>query len=268
MHNKVEKQFSIEKFVISFDRKFDKDFAFAGESHNFWEIVFVEKGKIEVTEEENIYVLSEGDILFHSPSEFHRLKSADNTSPKVLNLSFTAKGVLPHVLQDGIFKLGIEDRKEFIRVFKIAENFLLGKDSDNYSGQEAADGLTSFILRIFRNITAKNKPSNSTGAIAYRKLVETMNDSVLSNISISELAEKNYMSVSYVKALFNRYAGISPKSYYTNLRLFEATRLLSEDISIKEIAERMGFSSPNYFTLFFKKHAGVTPMQYKKNQLK
>ena len=93
-----------------------------------------------------------------------------------------------------------------------------------------------------------------------------MNREVYTNLSLSDFAAKEHISVSYVKTLFYRYAGISAKSYYISLRVNEATKLLVADVPIREIAEKMNFSSPNYFSLFFKKHMGVTPNEYKKNE--
>jgi two-component system response regulator YesN len=43
-----------------------------------------------------------------------------------------------------------------------------------------------------------------------------------------------------------------------------AARLLDEGFSATEIADKMNFSSPNYFSVFFKKHTGTMPSEYKK----
>ena len=93
-----------------------------------------------------------------------------------------------------------------------------------------------------------------------------MNEEIYNNISLERLAQLNFMSVSYVKLLFRRYTDISPKSYYSNLRANEAARLVLEGVPIADIAKRMNFSSPNYFTSFFKSHIGMTPLEYRKNK--
>ena len=82
---------------------------------------------------------------------------------------------------------------------------------------------------------------------------------------MEEIAKKSFVSISYIKKLFSRYAGISPKSYYTNLRVQESQKLLSTDASIADISEKLNFSSPSYFTLFFKKQTGITPIQFRRN---
>ena len=66
------------------------------------------------------------------------------------------------------------------------------------------------------------------------------------------------------KLLFNTYAGISPKSYFNQLRLRHANELLSIGLSVTEVAELMNFSSPNYFSAFYKKHTGISPSERQK----
>lgn len=261
---KVKRTFEIEQIMYPLDRQFQKNYSFSGESHNFWEIVFVRDGKLEVTEDENVYWLSGGDIIFHAPGEFHRLKSGGNTQPKVINLSFMVRGDVPAELTKGVFELDVVEQKEFVQLFQLASGFVAYGEAEGFEGQEVADGLGAFLLRLCRNNESKQQLSSSNRAEAYRKIVETMHREIYSNLSLGDMAEENFMSVSYVKVLFERYAGVSPKSYYINLRLNEIIRMLSEGMAVREISEKMNFSSPNYFSAFFKSHMNMTPVQYKK----
>ena len=61
--------------------------------------------------------------------------------------------------------------------------------------------------------------------------------------------------------------GITPNDFIRSVRLKRAAVLLSDtDISIIEISERVGFSTPRYFSTQFKKMFGVTPSEYRKPQ--
>jgi len=259
----IKREFLIEQILCPFDRQFQKDFSFSGESHDFWEIVFVKDGKLEVTEDENVYWLSGGNIVFHAPMEFHRLKSSGNTLPKVINLSFKARGRIPEELSKGVFELDFVEKKEFVRIYQLAERFVNNPESDGFDGQEVADSLGAFILSLCRSNQSKQLLSSSRRAASYRNLVKTMNDELFSNLSLDEIAARNFMSVSYMKVLFERFAGVSPKSYYINLRLAEILRMLTEGASVKDISDKMNFSSPNYFSAFFKKHMNMTPLQFR-----
>lgn len=54
--------------------------------------------------------------------------------------------------------------------------------------------------------------------------------------------------------------------YVNKLRIEKSMELLrNTEMSITEIAERMGFSSSRYFSTAFKKYTGITPTQFKES---
>jgi len=56
----------------------------------------------------------------------------------------------------------------------------------------------------------------------------------------------------------------TPVAFIRNIRLLRAVALLKEgELTVNEIAERTGFSSPSYFTKCFKKEFGVLPSEYR-----
>ena len=61
---------NVSKIVTIHYYEFDKNFVFNGESHNFWEMVYVDKGKVLVSCNGNDVTLSQGDIIFHKPNLF------------------------------------------------------------------------------------------------------------------------------------------------------------------------------------------------------
>ena len=71
--------------------EFAKDYVFTGESHDFWEMVYVDKGEIiELSGEEEI-TLGAGEILFHEPCEWHNTRANGSVAPNVLVISFKCK---------------------------------------------------------------------------------------------------------------------------------------------------------------------------------
>ena len=248
-----------------FDNIFSEEFVFSGESHDFWEIVYINNGKIEMVENDKVYLMSEGDMIFHAPMEFHRLRSAENTRPHIMNLSFTVCGKLPENLKDGIFTLSSEQKNTYINLFRfIYDEFINTSQNNAFIAQEAACRLSSFILNLCRNSESKEIISSTPSANTYKSLVRLMHKEVNSSLPLQEFANKSFISLSYMKVLFKHYAGISPKTYYNNLRLTEAKRLLLEGLSVSDTADKMNFSSPNHFIRFFKTNTGKTPLQYKK----
>ena len=55
--------------------EYSKDFIYEGESHDFWELLFVDFGSIEVTANTQTIPLKKGEMIFHKPNEFHALRA-------------------------------------------------------------------------------------------------------------------------------------------------------------------------------------------------
>lgn len=61
--------------------------------------------------------------------------------------------------------------------------------------------------------------------------------------------------------------GIAPNEFIRNIRMQEAATLLkSQQYTVAEVSDRMGFADPKYFADTFKKFYGVPPSVYKKNE--
>ena len=86
------------------------------------------------------------------------------------------------------------------------------------------------------------------------------------DLSVSNLALQFNMSPSYFAHFFKRNAQKSVIEYVNEMRILHAKNILDkEDLSIAEIALRVGFSDINYFSRKFKALTGITPMKYKKD---
>ena len=264
MH-RIDRIFEIEGFFTAFRFDWNSDFVFSGERHEMWEVVFLSSGQVEVVEDEKIYTLLPGDMILHAPTEFHRIRSFGGTSPSGYILSFTAKGELPEELKENLFRLSEEDGLRYRAIAEKAVAFVESLEEDGYAGQETAALLSAFLVHLGRSRQTESRTRTDPSADAYRRLVSCMRENVMQNLPLSEIASLCYVSVSYLKLLFRKYAGASPKEYYSNLRLTEAMLLLKEGFSAAEVAEWMNFSSPNYFSSFFKKHTGVTPSEYRRS---
>ena len=68
--------------------EFKADFSFHGESHDFWELVYIDKGSAIVTAGEQIFKLHEGEVIFHKPNEFHSIASDPKNPPNVFIICF------------------------------------------------------------------------------------------------------------------------------------------------------------------------------------
>ncbi|GGF99823.1 response regulator [Paenibacillus aceti] len=84
-------------------------------------------------------------------------------------------------------------------------------------------------------------------------------------LTIHEVAKKNHVSPNYLSYLFKKNTGYNLWEYVIKLRMQESkSLLLHTDLRRYEIAERVGYESPEHFSKIFKKYFGVSPSEMKK----
>ena len=86
--HKIANLININKIVTIHYYEFDKNFRYDGESHNFWEMVYVDAGKVLIKANNKEHHLKQGEIIFHKPNEFHTIKTDDETAANVFVISF------------------------------------------------------------------------------------------------------------------------------------------------------------------------------------
>lgn len=84
--------------------------------------------------------------------------------------------------------------------------------------------------------------------------------------SVHKMAQHFHCSTDTVNRIFLKEYGTTPYRYYQNMRIGIAGSLLRETtLTVEDIAERLHFSDRNYFSLYFKRATGQTPVQFRKN---
>lgn len=103
---------------------------------------------------------------------------------------------------------------------------------------------------------------------AKRKLLvaaeEYMRNNFSKGITVEDTSE--YLSIDrrYLYKLFKKYSGISPKQYLSNIKIARACDLLlNSDMSITDVAEKIGYTDSLQFSAFFKKQTGISPRKYR-----
>ena len=109
------------------------------------------------------------------------------------------------------------------------------------------------------NITKTDKDADFLNSI-----IEVIQANILEpEISVPFLCEEMHMSKSLLTRKLKGITGYSPREFIENIRMKHAARLLCDGTrNISEVSYELGFSSPKYFTIRFKKIFGMTPSQY------
>lgn len=100
-----------------------------------------------------------------------------------------------------------------------------------------------------------------------KKVVDEINIRYTEKISLQELADKCGLSSGHLSALIKRETGASFSDYVAAKRIGDAKKLLlQEGLSIEEVAYQVGYHDYFYFTKVFKKHEGISPSAFRKQQ--
>jgi AraC family transcriptional regulator of arabinose operon len=98
-------------------------------------------------------------------------------------------------------------------------------------------------------------------------ILEYMAANIEHNITIHDLAEIAHMHPNYFIRLFKQQIGVPPIQYITRLKIDRAKVLLAATSgSVSEIADQLGFGDLFYFSKQFKKHTGLTPTEFRKQE--
>lgn len=88
-------------------------------------------------------------------------------------------------------------------------------------------------------------------------------------LSLRDLCRHVLMSTSYFSLAFKQCTGETFVEYLTRVRIEKAKALLlATSLKFYEIASRVGYADPNYFSILFKKHTGMTPRDFRERQAK
>ena len=276
--------------VYSFFRHlFAAGYHFCGEMHDFWEVVYVKKGKLGVTAEEQIYELSAGELIVHPPMEFHNLFVKDPLGTEVIIFSFGAQMAEEKLFLQKVFALNSFQQEMIDRIFVYLDGrkndnaqYLRWRDSVEQASDErwffdymrlfehdgqALSVAASFVeqLLISLNGSEGRARENLTGdAKLFRAAVDHVRTYLDKTSSVEELAAAIGISRSGLNRLFQKYAGVSVHRYCLMQKIKTATRYLQSGLSVTETSDRLGFSNQSYFSACYKRETGMNPSEIRR----
>lgn len=134
--------------------------------------------------------------------------------------------------------------------------------------------LTLFFQENFANLFAGSPRSHFTEVIPFeRGRVATIKFMIVQHMNgrfppLKHLEEYFHLSAHHLNRIFKQETGMSILRYWTRERLKNAETLLSDSRTpINEIGKALGFKSHSRFCIFFRKHRGTSPSEFRKKIL-
>lgn len=282
--------FNIEKIITLFYMELSKNFYYDGEQHDFWEMVYIDKGEMICTADKNRFILKSGEMTFHKPNEFHNLSGNNAVAPDVSIITFECKSKAMHFFEGKIFRLNAEEKsllsmlfEEGLSSFQLEDptNPLLQQlikiDSAPYgSSQMVKNLLEIFLIKLCRHTDVVTKSMRQSFVIDgvdvpynVKEILDYLHGNIYSKITVADVARHVGKSESTVKQLFSLYRKSGIIKYYNGLKIKEARRLIREGkYNITQISDMLHFDNPQYFSKCFKSYSNMTPREYKASIVK
>lgn len=109
--------------------------------------------------------------------------------------------------------------------------------------------------------------ADTASRVLFGRALRFIYDNFGTSITCRDVADAVNYSESYLRHIFKQECNMSISEYINHIRLSEAAALLKrQDYSITYIADKCGFSDPNYFSTAFRKKYDCSPRQYRKKE--
>ena len=284
--SKKENEIFIENFNNIYYFEFSKDFFHEPESHNYWEMVYVDNGNVNAIANDVVYSLSQGQAIFHQPMETHSHISDKRVANNMLVVSFSAYGNAMEYFKGKTFTLD-KNSKTILKLFLQEAKNALGDIPNDYQNHLPLDfskaqfgsvqllncHFTEFLIKLIRSgnslVKLPEKQSRNDVKNSMCEIIcEYMKRNIYSNLSIKELCSSFSIGKTQLCKIFKESLSQSPMDYFTALKNEEAKKLLREkNYSISQISDMLGYSSIHNFSRAFKKAVGMSPTAYTKSIL-
>lgn len=282
--HKLKNLLLVDRIVTVHYFEFDKNFTYGPESHDFWEIVYADKESIVCTADSKKIILKQGEMLFHKPNEPHSLSSNGHTAPDVFIVSFVCHSEAMRFFENKVIKLDNNQVRYIYTILDFAKRTFDIPYSDPdmkkltllehplLGGEQLIKNFLEVMLIDLMQSLTETKQGNQIflsetelGNKLVDDIIRILKDNIYNNISIDDISKITSYSKAYIFRQFKNATKKGVMEYYSNLKISTAKKLLREnEFSVKEIAEKLCFDTPNYFSKTFKKAVGLTPTEYKK----
>lgn len=222
-------------------------------------------GRIHYVVEGKDYILCAGEAMV-IPMDSLYMQESFTTGPYVKQV-LEIRGSLVKAYAAGL-------RLDTVRQFRLADPEeisgrlrRIGKLlRANHPGDEPElIGQTHYLMSFF---AGAGKPVPSLPPLFYR-IREEIENLLDRPFSVTELVRRTGASHSTMDRLMRRFQGVSCREYYLGRKMLAAEYLLKNtELSIKEIAYRLGCSSPFHFSNLFRERRGLSPSSFRERSLK
>lgn len=274
--------------------KFSPDYNYSGESHDFWEFIYIDFGILNVRIENDIYTLEKGDLVLVKPDAFHNVwgnyqhpsdiavisfrspsSRLSGLSHKIIKTSQRQQFLISQFLREARLTFATELEKPAILKLEKREHLPFGCEQclKNYLELLIIDLVRKDTESPFGSAAFSPAPYGSAHSSSIklhkeRTMIRQIQDYFEnhlgdSSLTLQQVCRENCVSSALLQQIFRRNLGTGVIEYYNNLRIERAMHLIQiGKYNMTEISDILGYNSLHYFSKCFKKAVGIPPTAY------
>lgn len=213
---------------------------------------------------ERTYQLKKGDMFYIPPGESALYYPSENNPWIYTWIGFSGTKSDLYLKRIGI----AETRPIYQDSKELGLKPLFNELADRYNHSQF---LSIECLAIFMNILYKMMIADHSEDVILtpkqthiRMAKQFIENNFQFKIKVTDVADALSLSPNYLANIFKEELGISPKQYLIEYRMQKASQLLSNgEMTIKDVAKRVGYANPLHFSAEFKRIKRMSPTQYK-----
>lgn len=234
------------------------------------ELIYFSQGKASYQINNEIFHVSEGDLLIVNKGCIHSITSDYEDPISCWTCAITDFTMANAKAADCFLSLDKkpyahtgEHKKIIADIFETLEMFSQQKTQSSAAICNAlANALAHIYFHIFQNAVTDRKKKKSTFA---QDILFYINENYASDITLKELTEHFHISSDYISHKFKETYGISPINYVIDRRISEAKwMLINTSDSLISISSQVGYDNTTHFAKLFLKRVGYPPLEYRK----
>ncbi|MEG0167637.1 MAG: AraC family transcriptional regulator [Ruthenibacterium sp.] len=275
--------FAVDALITVHYFEYSSNYYFEGETHDFWEFLYVDKGEIDVRAADKEYHLQKGQIIFHAPDEFHSLRANGVVAPNLVVASFACHSAAMQFFTGKVLNAGDAERALLACIVEEAESAFTTPLDDPTTLQLERSATASFgaeqmirnsieqllicFVRRDADDAARVRPTSLIHERSQQEFIERVSayleENIAKRLTLSDICRDNLVGRSYLQKIFREKTGGGAMEYFGTLKVEGAKRMIREGShNFTEIASLLGYNSIHYFSRHFKKVTGMTPSEY------
>ena len=281
----LEDSVTINRIISVHYFQYMSDFSFPGESHDFWELVCVDRGEIDALAGDRRLTLKKGNILFHKPNEFHNVLTNGKVSPSLVVIGFECHSPAIKSFEDQLMSVQDTEKELMAQIIVEARNKFSGRLDDPYqeelifnsepltfgSAQLISHYLEQLMIHLYRRYFSYSLPVRSSRFLAeassgndtYNRIVRYMEEHLGERMTIDRICRDNLVGRSQLQKLFRDTKGCGVIEFFSMMKIDTAKQMIRDNqLNFTQIADRLGYNSIHYFSRQFKQITTMTPSEY------